>query len=62
MFRYRVVMDCYTTAYSIEVWADSKAKATYKAYTMWRGKELNEECSFGDFIKLLHQETILLEE
>lgn len=55
MNQYEVTMSTMITRFSVKVWADNKAKATYKAFTIWRGKELESKCSFGSFIKLFFE-------
>ena len=61
MYQYEVTMETCITEFSLKVWADNKAKATYKAFVIWRGKELETYCKFGDFIKLFHKKTIQLD-
>ena len=60
MNHYEVTMETMVTEFSIKVWDDNKAKATYKAYCLWRGKELEQCCKFGDFVKLFHKKTVLI--
>lgn len=58
MQQYEVSMDKYNCTLSVKVWAENKAKATYKAFTMWRGKELDKKCTFSAFVRYFYKVTI----
>ena len=53
-------MSTMATRFSIVVTADTKAKATYKAFKKWRGNELNHNTPFKAFIKYFYEKTILI--
>ena len=61
MYKWEVFMETMITLISIEVTADTKAKATYKAYKEWRGKELSSNIPFNAFLKYFYQRTLLIE-
>ena len=60
MNEYEVIMDTPITTFSTKVYADTKNKATYKAYQKWRGKELSSNVTFTDFLKWFFVKTIFL--
>lgn len=61
MQKWEVSMSTMVTRFSIEVEAETKAKATYKAFKEWRGKELGSRTTFTAFIKYFYEKTVLLE-
>ena len=60
MHEWEVFMSTMDTRFSITVSADTKAKATYKAFKEWRGKELNPHIPFSVFIKYFYEKTVLI--
>lgn len=61
MQKFEVIMSTIVTRFYLEVEAETKAKATYKAYKEWRGKEIDSRTTFMEFIKYFYEKTVLLE-
>lgn len=60
MHEWEVFMSTMVTRFSITVFADTKAKATYKAFRAWLGNELEPYTKFEIFIKYFYEKTVLL--
>lgn len=60
MHEWKVYMSTMAGQFIIIVTADTKAKATYKAFKEWRGKELNYKTPFIAFIKYFYEKTVLI--
>ena len=60
MHEWEVFMSTMVTRFSIIVIADTNAKATYKAFKEWQGKELEPYTKFTDFIKYFYEKTVLI--
>ena len=60
MHEWEVFMSTMVTRFSVIVSADTKAKATYKAFKEWRGKELNHNTPFSAFIKYFYEKIVLV--
>jgi len=60
MHEWEVSMNTMVTRFKVVVNADTKAKATYKAFKEWRGKELNHNTPFSVFIKYFYEKTVLI--
>ena len=60
MNKYEVFMETAITAFSTIVFADSKSKATYKAFQKWKGKELSSNITFNQFLKWFYNKTVQL--
>lgn len=60
MYEWEVFMETMVTSFSMTVHADTKSKATYKAYKEWLGKELNPKTPFNAFIKYFYNKTELI--
>lgn len=61
MQKWEVSMRTMVTRLSIKVEAETKSKATYKAFMEWRGKELESRTTFTTFIKYFYEKTVLLD-
>lgn len=60
MYEYEVFMETACTLFSTIVFADSKSKATYKAFQKWKGMELSSNITFKQFLKWFYNKTVQL--